>query len=108
MRFEIDVFNPSDYPRGGPVTVPWQPIERATRIGADAFQLQDGEGRGISAQIDRIDPADPSLDTLVFSLPSKVAPGAEDYSQAGATVFLEAGSESRPEVPPCLRLHGHG
>ena len=100
MPFEIDVFNPSDYPRGGPVTVPWLPIERATGIRADAAQLLERNGCGVSAQIDRIDPADPSLDTLVFSLPSKVAPGADDYSRASATVFLEARSESRPEVPP--------
>jgi hypothetical protein len=100
VRFEIDVFNPSDYARGGPVTAPWQPIQRATGIGANAFQLLDGNGRGISAQIDRIDPADPSLDTLVFSLPSRVAPGPDDYSRASATVFLEAGSGPRPEVSP--------
>ena len=73
VRFEIDVFNPSDYARGGPVTAPWQPIQRATGIGANAFQLLDGNGRGISAQIDRIDPADPSLDTLVFSLRNGVS-----------------------------------
>jgi len=96
MRFEIDVSNPSDYPRGGPVTVPWQPIEQATGIGASAFQLLDRNGCGVSAQIDRIDPTDPSLDTLVFSLPSKAPP------EASATVFLEAGSGARPEASCCF------
>jgi len=46
-----------------------------------------------------MDPADPNLDTLVFSLP-KAAPGIDDYSRVSATVFLEANSESRQAVSP--------
>lgn len=98
MSLEIDVFNPSNYPRGGAVAVPWQPIEEV--IGGNAFQLLDGNRRFVPAQVDRIDPADPSLDTLAFSLPSELAPGPADYSRASATVFLDVGAEPRSEVEP--------
>jgi hypothetical protein len=97
MRIKLSVFNPSNYPRGGHVVTPWQPIGDATGISPDAFRLLTEDGEEIPAQVDRIDPSDRRLDTLAFVLPDDAAaPGPEDYSQPTAAVFLE--SVGRPKA----------
>jgi len=90
MTHKLSVFNPSNYPRGGHVVTPWQPIGEKTGISPDAFQLLTEHRQPIPAQVDQIDPSDHSLDTLAFVLPDNAAPGLEDYSQPTAAVFLES------------------
>ena len=90
MAYKLSVFNPSNYPRGGHVVTPWQPIGDATGISPDVFRLLTEQGQVIQAQVDRIDPSDHRLDTLAFVLPDAAAPGPEDYSKPTAAVLLES------------------
>src|SRR5208337_2098938 len=90
MEYKLSVFNPSNFPRGGNVVTPWQPIGDATGISPDAFRLLTEDDPVIPAQVDRIDPWDQRLDTLAFVLPYNAAPGTEDYSRPTAAVLLES------------------
>ena len=90
----LAVFNPSDYWRGGYVTVPWQPIEREFQIPPEELVLSDLRDRTrtvLRAQVDRVDPDDPSRDTLVFSLARTIPPKSEDNSTISAFVRADRG-----------------
>jgi len=99
MPYKLLVFNPSDYPRGGHVVTPWQPIGDRTGISPDAFRLLTEQGQVIPAQVDRVDPSDQRLDTLAFVLPYDAAPGSDDYSQPTAAVLLESVETPKAKEP---------
>ncbi|ARV61054.1 hypothetical protein BZZ01_22700 [Nostocales cyanobacterium HT-58-2] len=91
----LAVFNPSNYWRGGHVTVPWQPIYQHFQIPPEELILKyvsDSSDTPLLAQIDRVDPEDPSRDTLVFSLAEAIPSGAEDYSIPSAFVKVDRGN----------------
>lgn len=94
MAFKLLLFNPSNYWRGGYVTTPWQPIFRKTKIAPEKLIVRDSSNTPLRAQVDRIDPADPTRDTLIFSLARAICPGADDYSAYSDFVTVEA------EEPP--------
>jgi hypothetical protein len=98
MGYKLTVINPSDYARGGHIATPWQPIEKATGIPSDNLRVLH-EGIPLPAQVDRIDPSDPCLDTLAFVLDKKLASGLSDYSWSSEHVSLESG-EPQTGSPP--------
>ncbi|MDJ0733568.1 MAG: hypothetical protein QNJ47_05680 [Nostocaceae cyanobacterium] len=90
----LAVFNPSNYWRTGYVSIPWQPIAQKFQIPATELiltDLRDLSHTIINAQVDRIDPEDPSRDTLVFSLNQAISPVSEDKVLASAFVKLDRG-----------------
>jgi hypothetical protein len=90
----LAVVNPSNYWREGHVTIPWQPIYQEFHIPAEELVLSDLRDlchTPLLAQVDRLDPEDPSRDTLVFSLPQPIPPGSEDEAMASAFVKLDRG-----------------
>lgn len=93
MSGVLAVFNPSDYPRKGLVTTPWQPIYRKTKIAPEDLVLIDSKGNTLLAQVDKIDPHDTSLDTLCFSLVDEIPPGPEDYSSTDTFIKIEQGRQ---------------
>jgi hypothetical protein len=67
----LAISNPSDYWRSGFVAVPWQPIYQKFQISPEELVLSDLRARfsnPLLAQVDRIEPEEPSRDTLVFAL----------------------------------------
>ncbi|HEY0379060.1 MAG TPA: hypothetical protein VGC87_19245 [Pyrinomonadaceae bacterium] len=105
-RPSLLVFNPSRYPRGGWVTVPWGPIARETGFGQDALSLHQGDGAPLFHQVDQIDPADPSRDTLSFFLSKEIEPGDEHYQTHTGEVFIvgrPAGDRERRRAPEQTR-----
>lgn len=90
----LAVFNPSNYLRGGYVTLPWQAISKKFQIPSEELiitELRDLCHTPINAQVDRIDPEDPSRDTLVFSLSKPIYPGSSSDNLASGFVRLERG-----------------
>jgi hypothetical protein len=91
MAFKLELFNPSNYPRGGVVAVPWQPIAQATGVSPERLLLFDEHGRSLPLQVDRPDNSDPSHDKLCFLLQDLIPPGPEDYSSPSAVLRAEDG-----------------
>ena len=91
MPVKLSVFNPSDYSRGGCVTVPWQPIHKQSKIKAEDIVILDSDGNSLAAQVDQVDPAVPSRDALVFVLTQPISPGPEDYSTPSDFVVIKSG-----------------
>jgi hypothetical protein len=108
MSIDLRIFNPSNYPRKGHVTLPWRPEEEAfTGISGDELELWDESGQSLPVQFDRIDPCDPSRNVLAFSLLSEVPPGDEHYSVPGAFVRVSRRVPEPPssEAVPETRTH---
>lgn len=87
----LAISNPSDYWRSGHITIPWQPIYQQIQIPPEELVLSDLRDRSrtpLLAQVDRVDPDDPTRDTLVFSLAHATPPGLEDSSTFSS--FLRA------------------
>lgn len=103
MSLRLAVFNPSNYWRGGHVTLPWQPIQKQTGIPPEKVVVRDEMGIRLPCQVDRIDPNDSSCDTLTFSLMRDIGPGPDNYSYPSALVTVEQGD---PIIigPPELRM----
>ncbi|YAF97829.1 MAG: hypothetical protein AB3A66_09320 [Nodularia sp. CChRGM 3473] len=77
----LAVFNPSNYWRGGYITIPWQANIQKLQIPPEELvisDLRDLSHTPINFQIDRIDPEDPTRDTLVLALSNPIPPGSED------------------------------
>ncbi len=90
----LAISNPSDYWRGGYITVPWQPIYQHFQIPPEELVLSDLRDRThtpLLAQVDRIDPDDFSRDTLVFSLAQEIPPGSADNSMISGFVKVDQG-----------------
>jgi hypothetical protein len=101
MTDRILIYNPSDSPRGGWVTLPWAPITGATGLDPDGLTLTQGGNQVPFYQVDQLDPADPSRDTLSFFLNSPVEPGDEHYSKPTAEVLVGGRpAGDRPRRPP--------
>src|ERR1044071_6318704 len=83
--------NPSHYPRRGFVSVPWKPIHDRTGISPASVVLTDQHGTELAAQVDPVNPDDPSRARLVFMLHREAEPGADDYSRPCGTVFIDQG-----------------
>jgi hypothetical protein len=97
----LSLFNPSNYWRGGYVSVPWQPIAQVFQISPDELvlsDLRDLSHTPINAQVDQIDPDDPTRDTLVFCLPKAIPPSSEDDILASSFVRLDRGKPMPPEL----------
>lgn len=95
MSFRLPVFNPSHYERQGYVAVPWQLIHEQIKIAPEELAVRDSSGFQLPAQVDRIDPDDPSRDSLVFSCVRAIPPGPEDYSAPSAFVSID---QDEPEL----------
>jgi hypothetical protein len=110
MGYELLLYNPSREPRGGYITIPWQPILEKTGYDPDALSLYQDSDTPLYYQVDQIDPKAPSRDTLSFFLSHSVAPGPENYSKPSGTIRIEGRpSESQkkrelPEQQPVLEL----
>ncbi|MDM9380362.1 hypothetical protein QUB80_06555 [Chlorogloeopsis sp. ULAP01] len=104
----LAIFNPSNYWRSGHVTISWQPIYQQFQIPPEELILnhvKDSSATPLLAQIDRVDPEDSSRDTLVFSLPEPISPGAEDYSITSAVIKVERGKPiSQESSEPSLEI----
>ncbi len=90
----LAVFNPSNYLRRGYITIPWQAIAQQFPIPPEELvlsELRDLAHTPISSQVDRIDPEDPSRDTLTFFLANPIPPGSPDDTLASALIRLEQG-----------------
>jgi hypothetical protein len=103
MRFKLSVFNPSQYRRGGYVTVPWQPIQKRTGIDPKNVVLLDKSDQLLRVQVDHLDESDTSRDTFSFLLVDAIPPGAEDYSVPSAFLRLDEGSP--PSSPASKGTH---
>lgn len=91
----LGISNPSDYWRGGHITVPWQPIYQQFGISPEELVLSDLRDRSrtpLLAQVDRVDPDDPTRDTLVFSLADPIPPGSEHPSILSGFVRADRGN----------------
>ncbi len=101
MPHKLLVFNPSNYPRGGWVTMPWQSIAEQTGFDPDNLLLYQDVGTPLYYQVDQIDPDEPARDTLSFFLSRPAAPGSEHYTVPTAEVFIEekVSSALRPRKP---------
>jgi hypothetical protein len=88
-ELSVKLFNPSPYPRGGIVTTPWQPIAGAMKLtGTKNLVVTDWNGSTMPAQVDVVDPADPSRGVLIFALAEPLPPGSEHYTESSRSVTL--------------------
>jgi hydrogenase maturation protease len=90
----LAVVNPSDYWRGGYVVTPWQPIAQQFHLSPDKLILSDLRDRThvpLLAQVDQIDPNDPSRDMLVFSLPQPIPPTSGSEAIASMLIKIDRG-----------------
>jgi hypothetical protein len=90
----LTVFNPSNYWRGGYVTLPWQKIAQQFQIPPEELVLSDLRDLAhtpINVQVDRIDPEDPTRDTLVFYLEKPIPPVSEDDVLASTFIRVDRG-----------------
>jgi hypothetical protein len=97
----LAIFNPSNYWRGGYVSLPWRAIAQEFQISPDELvlsDLRDLSQTPLKAQVDHIDPEDPSRDVLIFSLSKPIPPGSEDETLASAFVRLDRGEPMPPEL----------
>jgi hypothetical protein len=97
----LAIFNPSNYWRGGYVTVGWNAIAQQFQIPPEQLvlsDLRDLSHTPLLSQVDRIDPEDPSRDTLVFYLPKTIPPASEDEVLASGFVRIDQGNP----IPPSL------
>jgi hypothetical protein len=95
----LSIFNPSNYWRGGYVTMPWQAIAQQFQIPPEELALSDLRDLSHSpllSQVDRVDPEDPSRDALVFYLPKTIPPASEDEVLASAFVRVDQGKPIEP------------
>jgi hypothetical protein len=106
MPIKLLLFNPSDYKRSGHITTPWEQIKERVEqanIKPERMKVCDESNNCLPFQIDRIDPADPSRDTLSFSLASGILPGPDDYSKPTSYVTIDESEQMRfGEVEPQL------
>jgi hypothetical protein len=106
----LTLLNPTPKARGGPVVTRWKPIAERGSLGPHVKVFFDG--REIDAQVDRLDPNDPSHDELVFRLPDQaLSPGDFDYKKpddrkASADRSPANGSESAERCFGRLSQHG--
>lgn len=107
MSFELPVYNPSDYQRGGCITLRWELIAKQAkqkRIDPKNMVILDEvDGTPLPFQFDEIDPRDPSLHTLSIKLEKPLSAGDEDYSHSSGSVILDKGrrafsNERQPKV----------
>jgi hypothetical protein len=97
----LTVFNPSNYWRSGICSISWQAIAQQFQISPEELvlsDLRDLSHQPLNAQIDFIDPEDPSRDTLVFQLPKPIPPGTEDEVLASTFIRLDRGKPIPPEI----------
>ncbi len=105
MSFKLAIFNPSNYQRKGQIELPLQEIPEQIRLSPKGLVLRDEWGNQLPYQIDRIDPQDPSRDTLSFSVQEWIPAGPEDYSSASTFVTVEKGvPEMQFGNEPCLEI----
>jgi hypothetical protein len=101
MQVKLPVFNPSNYPRKGHITVPWKRIRGADKLKRDELRVMSLSGRPLSFQVDRIIPQDSGSDEISFTLDSDLAPGSEHYSSPSDHVLLDdAGPALGPAKNP--------
>src|SRR5260370_32941420 len=102
MPWRIVVRNPSDYPRSGFASIPWQPVLAATEISHDELVLSY-RGTQLKAQVDY--PDDPGQATLTFFLPW-LPEGVEDYSSSTCYVEIQ---RARPiqAIGPLVEKQDH-
>ncbi|MDJ0707092.1 MAG: hypothetical protein QNJ46_27775 [Leptolyngbyaceae cyanobacterium MO_188.B28] len=82
----LAVSNPSDYWRSGPVILPWRPIAQQFHISSQELLLSDLRDRThtpLLAQVDSVDPGDPSRDVLTFFLDRTIPPSLDDSITSG-------------------------
>ncbi|MBF2063088.1 MAG: hypothetical protein IGS39_01440 [Calothrix sp. C42_A2020_038] len=92
----LAVFNSSNYPRSGIVTLPWQPVYEQFNIPPEELvlsDLRDLSHTPINAQVDCIDPDDPQRDTLIFSLQKSIPAGSEKDMLINGFIKLDRGRQ---------------
>jgi len=106
MSLKLHVFNPTpDRERTDYVVTDWLPIYERAQIGPEELVVRDSAGNILPAQVDRVDPDDPSRDLLIFELKNPLPPGDEHYQTPSDYVKIERG---RPdEVGPAGDLQVH-
>jgi hypothetical protein len=90
----LRVFNPSDYCRNGPVTTPWQPIEKSMELSSGRLAVYDESGTRLRMQIDRA----AGRDELSFLLESSIPSRDEHYQLPAA--FVDFREEDSPNPFP--------
>jgi hypothetical protein len=85
MPVRLALFNPSQYPRRGHVTVDWETIRDRVPIKPEELVIRDDAGRRLPCQLDP-DPFDPdpaNPKTLSFTLADELrSVGRDDYDPA--------------------------
>lgn len=97
----LAVFNPSNYWRTGHITIPWQTVAQQWQIPPEELvisDLRDLSHTPINQQIDRIDPEDPTRDTLVLSLSNPIPPGSDDDALVSTFLRLDRGKPQQISV----------
>jgi hypothetical protein len=97
----LTVFNPSNYWRGGHLSIPWQPIYQQFQIPPEELVLSDLRDRSrtpLLCQIDRIDPSDRDRDTLVFLLSQPIPPGSDNELNASGFLRVDRGKPMPREL----------
>lgn len=111
--------NPSDYGRGGVVVTPWKAVaaklgvardarvrvvydaEEATNTNVARELARDHErarGAVLATQVDCLDPDDPELDELVFTLDRPIKPGDPNYAHPSGFATVEPTDAEPPKT----------
>jgi hypothetical protein len=108
MPSELNVFNPSPFPRTGYVTVDWQPIYEKFRIEPERLVLLDASGKPVPSQVDAIDPSTLSRAALSFLPNHSIDPMSDDYRIPSTSLLLTEGtpSEADNEDAPGVDVQG--
>lgn len=96
----IWIFNPSNYPRDGYVSLPWQDIHNATGYEPEELVLYQDRDKPLFFQVDQIDPEDPSLDTLNFFLSRPLEPQPEKHLSPAGIVYITSQVKKRKSKKP--------
>jgi hypothetical protein len=97
MSVKVSVFNPSHHWTSGYVTTLWKPIYDTEKIPPAKVAVYDSSGNKLKAQVDEIDPNDPSRATLVFWLDKQIRPEPDSYWLESESVTVDAEGPGEPE-----------
>jgi len=97
---KLQIYNPSQYPRAGTLTVPWELICRKAGVPPGEVVVHDEYGNALPTQVDYAAQPCSARATLVFSLAREVSPGPEDYSAPSSYVTVERGRPAEPGPHP--------
>ncbi|WP_414545739.1 hypothetical protein [Nostoc sp. CCY0012] len=97
----LAVFNSANYWRTGCINIPWQAVVQQWQIPPEELvisDLRDLAHTPINQQIDRIDPEDPTRDTLVLELSNPIPPGSPEEILVSTFLRVDRGKPQQMSV----------